>query len=181
MEVVNTVWRGSMGKKMKLKKWLVKLESKQLGNGLRIIHVNHQIKQPEQLIVRFSNSITMLLFKTGKFRLMGKGAENEWDASHCVYLVSGTWPFLELQTMTAVFKTPNRINLEKFTSLFDSYYNAEDFPAVQIRQFKPIHVNVFASGKIILCGIKDLKVANKIRQTIEPIALECIPHQCCNA
>ena len=39
-------------------------------------HLKHQTTQPEQLIIGFDDSSTMLLFKSGKFRIMGGGVDD---------------------------------------------------------------------------------------------------------
>jgi len=57
--------------------------------------------------------------------------------------------------MTATHNYERTIDLIKLADEPDTCYNAELFPAVQIKTFKPIHINVFASGKIIVCGVKD--------------------------
>ena len=72
-------------------------------------------------------------------------------------------PDITLQTMTFVCTYPFKINLDLFTLRFTANftktnqydYNAEIFPAFHIKAFKPMSVNVFASGKVVVMGVKN--------------------------
>ena len=73
-------------------------------------------------------------------------------------------PDIIFQTMTATCQFPSIVNLNNFannTSLV-TRYNPELFPAVQVLNYKPISVNVFASGKVTICGLKDLDFAQQV-------------------
>src|SRR6266853_2959626 len=67
MEIVNIVWQGNSRKRFKLRK-----VAKQVQNYDLVKSAVYQSKQPKQLIVKFADACTMLLFKTGKFRINSK-------------------------------------------------------------------------------------------------------------
>ena len=80
-------------------------------------------------------------------------------------------PKLKLQTMTVVADLPGPINLYNFAKECDGgnmkpFYDFELFSAVKLSSFRPVCVNVFATGKMIMCGIKDLKCADNILSDI---------------
>ena len=82
-------------------------------------------------------------------------------------LVQHTYPQITFQTMTAAYAYPYRINLNKLSQVIECHFNPESFPAVQIRRYKPIHVNVFASGKVTITGLKDLCTAKFIEHELD--------------
>src|SRR5271156_1730192 len=92
-----------------------------------------QSKQPQQLIIRFRDGSTMLVFKSSKFRVMGGKIDN-LDAHFNICRITAIldqYPVIMIQTMTAMFTYPHQINLE-------SYYDLESFPAVNVHIYKPI-------------------------------------------
>ena len=83
-------------------------------------------------------------------------------------------PDVVLQTMTATFKFPKPINLYMLNNLpTTSRYNPELFPALQLLDYKPVSVNVFASGKVTICGLKDIDFAVDIIKDLTVI-LSCL-------
>ena len=149
---------------MKVK--LVKLQNKiqRLSN---ILHVKHQTRQPEQLVTKFKDCTIMLIFKSGKFRIMG--AADELDLLFNIYSITilfESFPPVIIQTMTGTFQFPTHINLYKLADCCKSLYLPEIFPAVRIQTYLPISVNVFSSGKVTICGLKDIDVATKIKEDL---------------
>ena len=61
---------------------------------------------------------------------------------------------LTLSTQTVSFKLNiDHINLHYATKyLPNSMFEAELFPALSINLWKPLHVNVFANGKVVILG-----------------------------
>ena len=120
--------------------------------------------------MKFRDKSTMLIFKTGKFRIMG--GVDDLDAHFNIFSVTSlhhhNYPNIVLQTLTAAYSYTFNINLDKLSREVQCcYYNPESFPAVQIRQFKPIHVNVFASGKVTITGLKDIERAREIEDLLD--------------
>ena len=165
---MNTVWKGDVCSE-------VALGSLNISCGLGVIEVKHQKTQPEQYIVKFDNKSTMLIFKSGKFRVMGNG-----DAESVIVNILGVIsqfseviPLVTLQTMTGVFKYNRKIHLQKLTTMTECLLDLENFPAVQIRKFKPIHVNVFSTGCVTICGLKTREHANVIKDFLDTIIPNC--------
>ena len=160
-----------MDKSVNLEKLMKRL--KNLIHGV-VKEWRHQLRQPEQLIIKFHDKSTMLVFKSGKFRIMG--GIDDLDAHFNIFTVTQLFnciPEIYLQTMTCVYQYPSKILLPLLANNITSHYTEELFPAVQIRQFKPINVNVFKSGKVIMTGVKDYNVALDIEQKLEMYLLCC--------
>jgi TATA-box binding protein (TBP) (component of TFIID and TFIIIB) len=168
---VNEVWRGQMNVPVvDLAMLRRRLAVNKAVNSI-IQTVRHQTRQPEQLIIKFRDASTMLMFKSGKFRIMG-GADS-LDMHFNIYRVTCMFncvPDVLFQTMTATCQFPHTINLNSLTTL-PSRYNPEIFPALQLLSYKPISVNVFASGKVTICGLKELDFA---QQVIVPALQQCM-------
>ena len=165
--IVNTVWKGVVCTTFCLSRLCLLAASNPI-----VRTATCQNSQPNQLIIKFVNDATMLVFKTGKFRIIGKTlshAEALGLAASITMMMHACPPLIELQTMTAVYTHPQHINLPTLATLVQGsehktqcHYDAEHFPAVQIICWNPTHVNVFASGKVIICGLKTLAAAEKI-------------------
>src|SRR5579862_4660767 len=109
IEVVNTVWKGVVCHNFRLHKLCL------LAATLPMINkVTLQTVQPKQLIIKFFDNVTMLVFKTGKFRIIGKQLDynKALGLSSCVTsLATLDSPILVLQTMTAVYTHTRPFNL----------------------------------------------------------------------
>ena len=151
MKIVNTVSKGTLSKSLDLATIATILKHPQA------VKITHQTKQPEQLLIKFASGNTMIIFKTGSFRMMGK--DDSLDAHFNIYEIiaqfSGQVPEVTTQNMTVCHNFEHRINLSELTKESIAIYTAEHFPAVQIRLFHPIHINIFSSGKVTLTGVKD--------------------------
>src|SRR3981189_625449 len=66
LKIVNTVWKGDVFVP-------VSLDALNIACEHGVTEVKHQKTQPEQYIVKFDNRSTMLIFKSCKFRVLGKG------------------------------------------------------------------------------------------------------------
>ena len=105
----------------------------------------------------------MLLFKSGAFCIMGKTEIDELDIYLILSQISNVVPDICIQTMTASCNYNRKIILNKLANEPHTHYTAEFFPAVHINKFKPMHINVFSSGRVTICGIKDLSVCDSIK------------------
>ena len=127
--------------------------------------------QPEQLIITFKGGYTMLLFKSGKFRVMGKMVD--WSAIPIIREVlreiNDEQPDVDIQTMTVVYNYDFKINLLELADLLGCTLDCECFPALQVRKYKPIHINIFSRGKVILCGIREIETVQTIRTELDPV------------
>src|SRR5271167_2312137 len=169
--VVNVVWSGSMTNPVDL------LQLQQLCNALVSVRsVKLQVKPPIQLIIKFDDGSTMLVFKTGKFRIMGK--MDDLDAHFNIFSVTLLYndiPNIKLQTMTACFTFPHRVNLALLADNIESYYNTESFPTLRVLKYKPISINVFASGKVIITGLRDDTSALHIELELTSLLYKLLP------
>jgi len=148
-QIVNRIWKGDFKSQLVLGSLVFKYD--------KIVSVRYQSHSPEQLIIKFNDGVTMLIFKSGKFRFCGLVVEYTATlhknsifleisvARGLVYL-----PPIEIQAITAVCNFNRKIHLNKC----DGFLCEELFPAIHINKFKPIHINVFASGKAVICGCK---------------------------
>src|SRR3981189_959542 len=162
LRIVNAVWRGQLGRTVV--------------DGLRAMAeilnnvkcVKHQTCQLEQLIIKILDGSTMLVFRTGKFRIMG-GKIDDLERHFNIYSITALYdefPEIILQTMTAAYAYPYTINLSSLANNVECHYSAEIFSAVRIRTYKPISVNVFASVKVVICGLKDFDTAKRIEEEL---------------
>ena len=79
-------------------------------------------------------------------------------------------PALELQTMTVTAQVENwqKANFARFIRErgLKTYHDFEIFSALRITQFNPVCVNLFSSGKLVMCGVKSIEQAKEIQFTI---------------
>ena len=47
------------------------------------------------------------------------------------------------------------MNLAKVAEIVPCVYEPELLPALRLREYKPISVNIFNTGKVIVCGLRD--------------------------
>ncbi len=115
---------------------------------------------PRQLII-YMEQYTILIFTSGQCRLMGRlhleEAQSAIQSLNTIYscIESPLQPVSE----TVVFKLDSLhapINLYKFACEFPNdnriQFEPELFPALCLHFWKPLHVNVFTTGKVIILG-----------------------------
>jgi TATA-box binding protein (TBP) (component of TFIID and TFIIIB) len=173
LEIVNTVWAGKTGFPIELC-WLQEI----LRTHPLISKIHFQnYSCIKQLKVMLHAKATILFFKSGSFRIMGK--IDDLDAHSILHTLLSEFcihvPNIVLQTMTVLSKNNFSINLSKLYESFQCnkhvIYEPEIFSAVQLKQYNPIHVNIFISGCVLILGVKDLCFANKILDEITPCIL----------
>jgi TATA-box binding protein (TBP) (component of TFIID and TFIIIB) len=143
---VNSVYRSRVQNKVDLREFCKKHKNAVLYE-----------RQPQMVKIK-SKNITLIVFESGKFRLMGPQTVGE--AYRLAKKYFDKFGPLEWQTSTVVLDLKRRINLAKLyehervgTNKF-IYYESELFPALTLNRFGSCHVNVFASGKVVITGIK---------------------------
>jgi len=129
--------------------------------------------KPFQLVVKDAHG-TLVLFSNGKFRTMGCIDELEAGFFAYKYLDSNTFPSISLQSYTLKYDLGFRINLEKMVQCVPCIYEPELFPALRLKEYKPVSVNIFTTGKVVVCGLKDLDYMYNI---IENLKLLCEPYR----
>jgi len=101
---------------------------------------------------------TVILFGSGKFRVMG--CVDELDAAFLAYkyieqIVGDDFPNIFVQSYTSVAKLGCTVDLIKLSLCKDTLYNPELFAAVQMTKYKPASVNVFSTGSVVVCGLRE--------------------------
>ena len=92
---------------------------------------------------------TLIIFKNRKCRIMGlkQPLTTLQDLPLKIFIE-------RMQSVTVVMDMEISINLHKLA--LSNEMSAELFPAVKMKKFKPIHVNVFHTGKVVITGLKTL-------------------------
>jgi len=105
--------------------------------------------KPQQCIKRYEE-YTIVIFKSGKCRIMGCKSEPQ----------NLTFPIhnIELQSITVTLDMCQSINLFKLSKILknDCIYEPELFTALRVTRYNPLCVNVFATGKVVILGIKSI-------------------------
>ena len=133
----------------------------QLASGeLEKIQFQKKIKPPVQKVLKTSFGGCMLVFPSGKFRLMG--VKNPLPSYDNLPLLPGT---MTLQSATITGHYGERIHLRALANDLTSRrctYEPELFPAARLLDFNPLCVNVFSTGKIVILGVKDIEKRHEL-------------------
>jgi TATA-box binding protein (TBP) (component of TFIID and TFIIIB) len=128
--------------------------------------------KPCQLVVKDQAGV-IIFFNNGKLRIMG--CKDDFDATLLAYKYTAIvspyeTPEIFLQSMTVKVSTGRRLHLLNLQKLISpAVLELEIFPALLIQKFKPVSVNIFSSGNIILCGIKKMEDVDDIMSELAPI------------
>ena len=161
VNVINANYRSAHDKPVNLKKFHILLPK------ISKLHV-----KPSQLVIKDAKG-TVLFFSNGKMRIMG--CIDELEATFLAYKYTSmlddddNFQPVYSQSMTVRVVFNSKINLIKFvreSKILPLQYQPELFPAVLLKKFKPISVNVFSSGKIIMCGVRDIQQVDYIMQEL---------------
>src|SRR5271163_3999867 len=167
MEIVNYVYRGNLQEQLHLPNLLASIRHPD------VQLIRHQTKQPEQLIIKFRNSNTLIFFKSGAFRMMGKcdDISTHLNIYEIINQFSTQIPKIILQTMTVCYNYNRKIHLTAMACENSMQYTAEFFPAIQNRVFPGIHINIFSTGKVTITGVKDKMILPTIKNYLDNIVL----------
>ena len=126
--------------------------------------------KPSQVRIRCGRNggTTCLIFARGGLRVMG-GEVNSVAAAEKIMrniLQKFTCALpveITLQTITATHSLPcDNINLQKFHKLIKSQLDLEIFCALRIIEFGKVSVNLFSTGKMVLCGCQSVEQTQDI-------------------
>ena len=127
------------------------------------------MKSPQMLKYKCGNDMKLLVFKSGKCRLMGcKQPITRPIKCEVPYILTS----LMSLTLTMDMGEGRRVNLYKLAvhlTCKECIYEPELFPAVRLTKFSPLCVNVFQSGKDVILGLKSFtydKLCTSIRQVL---------------
>jgi TATA-box binding protein (TBP) (component of TFIID and TFIIIB) len=143
--VVNVNYRGSLKNKVNLC---------QLNFPNSKLHV-----KPRMLVIKDKMG-TVIMFPSGKFRVMG--CVDAVDAAllamkHTLQIDDNDFPRVCSQSYTSRAKLGYSVNLYELCKQCSerTLYEPELFTAVRLCKYNPISVNVFATGCIVACGLKE--------------------------
>lgn len=113
-----------------------------------------QGQRPPQMLVYKTSIGKLLIFKSGKCRLMG--------CKKPITNIDLPITDLQIQSVTATMDLGVKLDLPLLATRLTSsncVYEPELFPALRLtRSFNPLCVNVFASGKVVILGLKTLDI-----------------------
>ena len=105
------------------------------------------MKKPRQCVKKCKD-YSIIIFQSGKCRIMGCKKP----------LIESTLPFkitnIRLQSITVTANLNRTVNLYRLAERMKSMFEPELFPALRCLDFNPLCVNVFASGKVVILGIR---------------------------
>ena len=124
------------------------------------IKCQRKINPPVQKVLKTSFGGCMLVFPSGKFRLMG--LKKPIRSYENLPLLPAS---MTLQSATVIGNYGECINLNILATELTSrrcIYEPELFPAARLLDFNPLCVNVFSTEKIVILGVKDLENYNEL-------------------
>ena len=87
---------------------------------------------------------------------------------------------LHLQSATVVHSltrgTINLLHLAYALPRSERLFEPELFPALRLLAFRPLCVNVFASGKVVILGLRELTNQKAVVQRVENYLSKYLPH-----
>jgi len=102
---------------------------------------------------------TVIFFKSGKFRVMGciDDVEAALLAYKYISLIDDTdFPQVIAQTYTSRLHVGFKVILSDLSKhTLQVLYEPELFPAARMCKYKPLSVNIFYSGAIVICGLRE--------------------------
>jgi TATA-box binding protein (TBP) (component of TFIID and TFIIIB) len=135
-------------------------------------HVFYQHKP--RMLKYHQNEITLLIFTSLRFRLMGKGDAHMQVVEDFLHLLP--WNMCvstRIQVnMTVTHKLEQNVNLHKLLHNNNRFSaELELFPAAKFIHNGSEHVNIFHTGRIVITGVRDI---NKIQNILLPDLLLCV-------
>ena len=113
-------------------------------------HLPFRAHSPRMYVVKH-NDFKIIIFPNRKCRLMGcKKPITTLD--NLPYQIT----INKIQTITVTFDMNKSIDLYDLANNTNCRYEPELFPALRLLDYNPLCVNVFASGKVVILGIKHL-------------------------
>jgi TATA-box binding protein (TBP) (component of TFIID and TFIIIB) len=135
-------------------------------NELKNIKFHDLKAPPHQKIFTLRKNIKLLVFPSGKCRLMGLRKPLNEKETILPFVIND----LKIQSITVVYDFGCTINLLTLSRQIRPQrrclFEPELFPALRLLEFNPLCVNVFSSGKVVILGLKKLSYQNILRQII---------------
>lgn len=172
MEIVSTMGSGSLGKEIDLDTLATELKN-QVGESLEVSFQSDGI-----VTVKFGEeSPAFSIYRTGSFQIRGPGGHSEMkDAVNELLQILSDIGFesgdIEFEEKTSVFldELDQGVNLEMLTvqlGLEHTEYEPEQFPGLVYRSPDvSATLLIFASGKVLIVGTTEERVAKTAFQSI---------------
>ena len=133
------------------------------------------VGKPKQIVIKLS-TFSILIFTTGQCRVMGRvsltQAQTAISDLHLIYH-SVVEPVVQV-SQTVVFQLDSMhlpINLYKFAHEYSNdsniQFEPELFPSLSLHYWKPLHINVFSTGKVTVLGFNASASINTIREWLD--------------
>ena len=114
---------------------------------------------PCQVVMKTVDKSTLIVFKSGKCRLMGC---KQPITSTNVSIGGVKMHINSIQSATVVLNMKRQYRLDVLSTKIKMIYEPELFPAARLVEYNPLCVNLFASGKVVITGLKSLDFQNEI-------------------
>jgi TATA-box binding protein (TBP) (component of TFIID and TFIIIB) len=125
------------------------------------------------MIKYHQHGVTLLIFTSLRFRLMGKGEAHMQLLED--FLLRLPWTIrvaTRIQVnMTVTHQLEQCVNLHKLSHNNRFSTELELFPAAKFIHNGSEHVNVFHTGRLVITGVRDI---NKIQNVLLPDLLLCV-------
>ena len=120
--------------------------------------------KPQQIVDRRGKHI-ILIFKTGKCRIMG--CKKPIRMQDLQYNIKN----IQIQSITVTANVGQKIHLLKLECQLQHQcmYEPELFPALRFLKYNPLCVNIFSSGKVVILGLPTLKYHQKVEAIMNDI------------
>ena len=129
---------------------------------------------PLQNVIKSSVGSCMVVFPSGKFRLMGvKKPLSGRDYTRLPLFPKS----IELQSVTITDTFGDYINQITMANRLTSrrcMFEPELFPAARLLEFNPLCVNVFATGKIVILGLKNVDSFTELLVSVRCVILSAV-------
>ena len=173
IRVVNCVFHGSLDKPIDL----TAIQSELPLKGQ--LKSKYNRCRPHMLSIRFENKTSLILFPTGRFRIMG-GQFQTVETALRWFNQLGKWtltvnPGLCLQTCTTNFKVDAEcvnLVLQRYPDAI--FYEPELFTAIKIKRWSDVHVNLFFTGNVVVLGRNAYQRACEVQHWLQDIHLDYI-------
>lgn len=136
-----------------------------------LITFGHKFYKHRPHMIKYQkDGITLLIFTSLRFRVMGKGESHIQVLEDFLRSLPWRSQFSSLtNSMTITHQLPlDHINLNKLNKKYFQL-ELELFPAAKLLHSGREHMNVFHSGKIIILGARDV---NSVSSSVAPICLK---------
>jgi TATA-box binding protein (TBP) (component of TFIID and TFIIIB) len=135
-----------------------------------IAHLDFGFKKPQQYIER-CGKYTLVIFKTGNCRVMGcKTALGDDEKFTFGIRIE------RIQSITVTADLGMTVNLYKMARSMQNecLFEPELFTALRYEKYNPLCVNIFATGKVVILGVKDLKYRKQVKKIMKDIKTHII-------